>query len=76
MASLRRYVAANLPEEVRRSQVRVLRLEPAKPGQEAQIDYKRAVIGLTCRLDALPGHVPIPLWTQNDFRLDSRRRAA
>ena len=39
MASLRRYVAANLPEEVRRSQVRVLRLEPAEPGQEAQIDY-------------------------------------
>jgi transposase len=39
VASLRRYVAANLPEEVRRSQVRVLRLEPAEPGQEAQIDY-------------------------------------
>src|ERR1035437_6966980 len=39
VASLRRYVAANLPEEVRRSQVTVLRLEPAEPGQEAQIDY-------------------------------------
>ena len=39
VASLRRYVAANLPEEVRRSQVRVLRLSPAEPGQEAQIDY-------------------------------------
>ncbi len=39
VASLRRYVAANLPEEARRSQVRVLRLEPAEPGQEAQIDY-------------------------------------
>ena len=39
VASLRRYVAANLPEEVRRSQVRVLRLDPAEPGQEAQIDY-------------------------------------
>ena len=39
VASLRRYVAANLPEEVRRSQVRVLRLAPAEPGQEAQIDY-------------------------------------
>jgi transposase len=39
VASLRRYVAANLPEEVRRSRVRVLRLDPAEPGQEAQIDY-------------------------------------
>ena len=39
VASLRRYVAANLPEEARRSQVRVLRLVPAEPGQEAQIDY-------------------------------------
>jgi len=39
VASLRRYVAANLPEEVRRSQVTVLRLVPAEPGQEAQIDY-------------------------------------
>ena len=38
-ASLRRYVAANLPEEARRSQVTVLRLVPAEPGQEAQIDY-------------------------------------
>jgi transposase len=41
IASLRRYVAANLPEEARRSQVRVLRLVPAEPGQEAQIDYGR-----------------------------------
>ena len=41
VASLRRYVAANLPEEARRSQVRVLRLVPAEPGQEAQIDYGR-----------------------------------
>ena len=39
VASLRRYVSANLPEEVRRSQVTVLRLEPAEPGAEAQIDY-------------------------------------
>src|SRR5712691_10715127 len=39
VASLRRYVAANLPEEIRRSQVTVLRLEPAEAGQEAQIDY-------------------------------------
>jgi hypothetical protein len=39
VASLRRYVAANLPEEARRSQVTVLRLVPAEPGAEAQIDY-------------------------------------
>jgi len=35
VASLRRYVAANLPEEVRRAQVTVLRLVPAEPGLEA-----------------------------------------
>src|SRR5580658_5177573 len=39
VASVRRYVAANLPEEARRSQVTVLRLVPAEPGAEAQIDY-------------------------------------
>ena len=39
VASFRRYVAANLPEEARRSQVRVLRPNPAEPGEEAQIDY-------------------------------------
>lgn len=41
VASLRRWVAGNLPEEVRRSQVRVLRPTPADPGDEAQIDYGR-----------------------------------
>ena len=35
VASFRRYVAANLPEEARRSQVRVLRPSPAGPGDEA-----------------------------------------
>jgi transposase len=40
-ASVRRYVAANLPEETRRSQVRVLRPFPAEPGDEAQIDFGR-----------------------------------
>jgi transposase len=39
VASLRRYAAANLPEEARRSQVTVLRLVPAEAGQEAQVDY-------------------------------------
>jgi transposase len=40
VASLKRYVAANLPEEVRRDQVVVLRDEvDIVPGEEAQIDY-------------------------------------
>jgi transposase len=39
VASLKRYVAANLPEEVRRDRVVVLRDRPAEPGLEAQIDY-------------------------------------
>jgi transposase len=38
VASLRRYVAAMLPEELRRAQVVVLR-EEVPPGEEAQIDY-------------------------------------
>lgn len=41
VASLRRWMRANLPEEVRRSQVKVLRPTPAEPGSEAQIDYGR-----------------------------------
>lgn len=39
VASLRRYTAANLPEEIRRSQVRVLSPYQAEPGEHAQIDY-------------------------------------
>jgi transposase len=39
VASLRRYVAANLPEEARRAQVRALRPGPPEPSQEAQVDY-------------------------------------
>jgi transposase len=38
VASLKRYVAANLAEEVRRDQVVVLR-DPVAAGEEAQIDY-------------------------------------
>jgi transposase len=41
IASFRRYVMANVPEEARRSQVKVLRPYPAEPGAEAQIDYGR-----------------------------------
>jgi transposase len=56
VASFRRWVRANLPEEVRRSQVRVLR--PAlPPGQEAQVDYGR----LGRWLDPTTG-VPVIVW--------------
>jgi transposase len=37
--SFRRYVAANVPEETRRAQVRVLDPRPAEAGEQAQIDY-------------------------------------
>jgi hypothetical protein len=40
VASLRRWVRANLPEDARRGQVTVLRDTPP-PGSEAQIDYGR-----------------------------------
>jgi transposase len=41
VASLRRYIRANLPEETRRAQVRVLAPCDAEPGEQAQIDYGR-----------------------------------
>jgi transposase len=41
VASLRRYIRANLPEETRRAQVKVLAPRDAQPGEEAQIDYGR-----------------------------------
>jgi hypothetical protein len=37
--SFRRYVAANVPEEIRRSQVVVWNPRPAEAGEQAQIDY-------------------------------------
>jgi transposase len=39
VASLRRYVAANIPEEARRSQVTVWSPRQAEAGEQAQIDY-------------------------------------
>ncbi len=39
VASFRRYVAANIPEEARRSQVTVWSPRPAEAGEQAQIDY-------------------------------------
>jgi transposase len=57
IASFRRYVAANVPEETRRSQVKVLRPWPAEPGQEAQVDYGR----LGRWLDPATGK-PVTIW--------------
>jgi transposase len=39
VASFRRYVAANVPEETRRAQVRVWDPRPSEAGEQAQIDY-------------------------------------
>jgi hypothetical protein len=39
VASLRRWIRGNLPEEARREQVRVLRPDEVAPGSEAQVDY-------------------------------------
>jgi len=39
VASFRRYVAACVPEEARRSQVTVWNPQPAEAGEQAQIDY-------------------------------------
>lgn len=41
VASLRRYIRANMAEEVRRRQVKVLAIGDAPPGEQAQIDYGR-----------------------------------
>jgi transposase len=56
VASFRRWVRANLPEELRRSAVRVLRPTPP-PGQEAQVDYGR----LGRWLDPTTGK-PVTVW--------------
>lgn len=39
VASLRRWLRANLPEQARRDQVRVLRPDDVEPGAEGQVDY-------------------------------------
>ena len=39
LASFRRYVAANVPEEIRRAQVVVWNPRPSEAGEQAQIDY-------------------------------------
>jgi hypothetical protein len=48
VASVRRWVRANLPEEARRAQVTVLR-DGAAAGSQAQIDYGRLGCGWTRR---------------------------
>ena len=68
--SFRRYVAANVPEEVRRAQVRVLDPRPSEAGEQAQIDYGqlgrwpdpvtgklRTVLGVRDGLVLLAAHV-------------------
>ena len=57
IASFRRYVVANVAEETRRAQVKVLRPWPAEPGAEAQIDYGR----LGRWLDPVAGK-PVTVW--------------
>ncbi len=58
VASLKRYVAANLSEEVRRDRVVVLR-EEVDPGAEAQIDYGKLGMwtdpATGCRTTYAPG---------------------
>ncbi|MCW2718869.1 MAG: Integrase catalytic region [Pseudonocardia sp.] len=46
VASLRRWVRANLPEQARRDQVRVLRPDEVEPGAEGQVDYGK--LGMWC----------------------------
>lgn len=50
LASLKRYIAANMAEDVRREQVVVLR-DPVPAGEDAQVDYGR----LGMWLDPVPG---------------------
>lgn len=58
VASLRRYVAANVPEEVRRAQVRVLNPYPAVPGEQARHVF-RPPSAARCLWAGIPrrGHV-------------------
>jgi hypothetical protein len=75
VAALRRYVAPNLPEEARRSQLRVLRLVPAEPGGEAQIDYGQLGRWLDPRTgrrhalnaDSIRASSSAELWTATNF---------
>jgi transposase len=62
VASLRRWVVGNLPEETRRAQMRVLRPGPVQPGSEAQIDYGRLGVWTnpaTCRKHTVQAFVMV-----------------
>ncbi|HEY1818324.1 MAG TPA: hypothetical protein VGG83_00210 [Trebonia sp.] len=55
VASVRRWIRGNLPEEDRRDRVRVLRPDAVDPGAEAQVDYGKTPLILmntssTCHL--------------------------
>ena len=87
VASLRRYVAANLPEETRRPQVRCC-ADPAEAGQEAQIDYgtsgrwidpatgRRHGLGVRDGAGVLPAHVRPAGAPDGPAGLDRRHVAA
>ena len=65
VASLRRYVAANVPEEARRSQVTVWSPRPAEAGEQAQIDYGQ----LGRWLDPLTGKLRTVLGVRDGARV-------
>ena len=84
VASLRRWVRANLPETARRAQVTVLRDAPP-PGEQAQIDYgklgmwldpatgrRRAVWAFAGGAGLLPAHVRAPDPGDGSGRVDRR----
>jgi len=86
VASVRRWVRANLPEDARRTQVTVLRDTP-QPGQEAQIDYgklgmwldprsgrRRTVWAFAGGVVLFAAHVRAPDVADGSGRVDRRAR--
>jgi len=70
VASFRRYVAANIPEEARRAQVTVWNPRPAEAGEQAQIDY--GMLGrwpdpVTGRLRVVWGFVMVLAYSRHMF---------
>jgi hypothetical protein len=70
VASFRRYVAANIPEEARRSQVTVWNPRPAEAGEQAQIDYGqlgRWMDPVTGRLRTVQAFVMVLAYSRHMF---------
>jgi Mu transposase, C-terminal domain/Integrase core domain len=70
VASFRRYVAANIPEEARRSQVTVWNPRPAEAGEQAQIDYGqlgRWLDPVTGRLRTVQAFVMVLAYSRHMF---------